>query len=182
MFTSICFFIWFVNVRPLFPSQATRFCCLALVNALELYDVDTNAGIARANPANRPLTIYVKLQVVHGPGMPGTFSPPPTSKQTSSLRSGHTSWHVRHARAVMPCRSRYPVLAGKTFPASGECTTHNLRIWQEAHESCNWKVVYTHMALMTRVNVITARRVAACKAQFTFQKTSSKPNVIYSNL
>ena len=31
-----------------------------------------------------PLTRYVKLRVVHAPGMPGTFSPPPTSKKTAS--------------------------------------------------------------------------------------------------
>ena len=28
--------------------------------------------------------IYVKLRVAHAPGMPGTFSPPPTSKETAS--------------------------------------------------------------------------------------------------
>ena len=31
-----------------------------------------------------PLTRYVKLRVAHAPGMPGTFSPPPTSKETAS--------------------------------------------------------------------------------------------------
>ena len=29
-----------------------------------------------------PLTRYVTLWVAHAPGMPGTFSPPPTSKET----------------------------------------------------------------------------------------------------
>ena len=29
-------------------------------------------------------SIYVKLRVAHAPGMPGTFSPPPTSKETTS--------------------------------------------------------------------------------------------------
>ena len=33
--------------------------------------------------------------------MPGTFSPPPTSKETTSYRSRHASRHVRHARAVV---------------------------------------------------------------------------------
>ena len=33
---------------------------------------------------NGPLTGYVKLWVVHAPGMPGTFHPPPTSKETAS--------------------------------------------------------------------------------------------------
>ena len=31
-----------------------------------------------------PLVRYVKLRVAHAPGMPGTFSPPPTSKETAS--------------------------------------------------------------------------------------------------
>ena len=33
---------------------------------------------------NGPLTRYVKLRVAHAPGMPGTFFPPPTSKETAS--------------------------------------------------------------------------------------------------
>ena len=33
---------------------------------------------------NGPLTRYVKLRVVHAPGMPGMFTPPPTSKETAS--------------------------------------------------------------------------------------------------
>ena len=47
------------------------------------------------------LTRYVKLRFAHAPGIPGTFSPSPTSKKTASYRSRHTSRHVRHARAVM---------------------------------------------------------------------------------
>ena len=31
-----------------------------------------------------PLTRYVKLRVAHAPGIPGTFSPPLTSKETAS--------------------------------------------------------------------------------------------------
>ena len=44
------------------------------------------------------LTRYVKLRVVHAPGMPGTFSLPPISKETAGLRSRHASRHVRHAK------------------------------------------------------------------------------------
>ena len=33
--------------------------------------------------SNGPLTRYVKLQVAHAPGMPGTFPPPPISKETA---------------------------------------------------------------------------------------------------
>ena len=38
------------------------------------------------DPASRhgPLTRYVILRVARAPGMPGTFSPPPTSKETAS--------------------------------------------------------------------------------------------------
>ena len=62
---------------------------------------------------HRPLTRYVKLCVAHAPGMPGTFSPPPTSKETASLRSQHASWHVRHARAVMHVGISNPRWRGK---------------------------------------------------------------------
>ena len=48
-----------------------------------------------------PLTRYIALQVAHAPKKPGTFSPPPTSKETASWGSRHASLHVRHARAVM---------------------------------------------------------------------------------
>ena len=48
-----------------------------------------------------PLTRYEKLRVAHAPGMPGTFSPTPTSNYTASKRSLHTSRHVPHARVVM---------------------------------------------------------------------------------
>ena len=40
---------------------------------------------------NGPLTRYVKLRVAHAPGMPGMFSPPPTSKETASKRSRRAS-------------------------------------------------------------------------------------------
>ena len=33
---------------------------------------------------NGPLSRYVKLWVAHTPGMPGTFSSPPASKETTS--------------------------------------------------------------------------------------------------
>ena len=53
------------------------------------------------NVCHGPLTRCAKLQVAHVPGMPGTFPPPPTSKETASWRSQHASQHVHHARAVM---------------------------------------------------------------------------------
>ena len=41
---------------------------------------------------------YRIRKIAHALVMPGTFSPPPTSKETASKRSRHASWHVRHAR------------------------------------------------------------------------------------
>ena len=49
-------------------SWFTVFCCC-------LIPVDLTYG---------PLTRYVQLRVAHAPGVPGTFSPPPTSKETAS--------------------------------------------------------------------------------------------------
>ena len=44
-----------------------------------------------------PLTRYAKLRLAHTSGMPGTFSPPPTSKETVSYLSRHASRNVRDA-------------------------------------------------------------------------------------
>ena len=57
-----------------------------------------------------PLTRYVKLLVAHVPGIPGTFSVPPTSKETTSQRSQHAS---RHMRAAMHIRNVNPQWWGK---------------------------------------------------------------------
>ena len=35
-------------------------------------------------PGYEPLTRYLKLRVAYAPGMPGTFPPPPTSRETAS--------------------------------------------------------------------------------------------------
>ena len=43
-----------------------------------------------------PLTRYVKLRVVHAPGMPGIFSPPPTSKEIASDLGMHHGTCVTH--------------------------------------------------------------------------------------
>ena len=50
---------------------------------------------------------------MHATGMPETFSPPPTSKETASQRSRHASRHVRHARAVMHVGIANPRWRGK---------------------------------------------------------------------
>ena len=68
---------------------------------------------ARTLLCNGPLTRYVKLRVAHAPGMPRTFSPPLTSKETARLRSRHASRHVREARVVMHVGIAYPWWWGK---------------------------------------------------------------------
>ena len=62
---------------------------------------------------HRPITRYVKLWVALVPIMPGTFSPPPISKETASLWSLHASRHVRHARAMMRAGIANPRWWGK---------------------------------------------------------------------
>ena len=59
------------------------------------------------------LTRYTKLRFAHAPGMPGTISPPPTSKETASQRSRHAPRHVRDARAVMHFGIANPRWRGK---------------------------------------------------------------------
>ena len=48
-----------------------------------------------------PPTRNVKLRDAHAPGMPGMFSPSPTSKETVTLWSRYASRLVRPARPVM---------------------------------------------------------------------------------
>ena len=60
-----------------------------------------------------PLTRYVKSRVAHAPGRPGTFFPPPNSKETTRSRSRHASRHVRHARVVMHAGIANPLWRGK---------------------------------------------------------------------
>ena len=92
-----------------------------------------------------PLTRYVKLRVAHAPGMPGTFSPPPTSEETASWRWRHASPHVRDARAVMHVGIANPRWPGKTFPAfSAHAQPTVLRIWQEAH-ICVYHMLFNSM-------------------------------------
>ena len=64
-------------------------------------------------PIHGALTRYAKLRVAHAPGMPGTFSLPPTSKETAGQRSRHVSRHVREARAVMHVGIANPRWRGK---------------------------------------------------------------------
>ena len=68
-------------------------------------------------PANGPLTRYVKLQVAHAPGMPGTFSPAADFKENRLLAipACITARAWRTCRDA--CRDRLHAVTGKTFPA-----------------------------------------------------------------
>ena len=70
-------------------------------------------ALLELEPNLGPLTRYVKLWVAHAPGMPVTFFPPPTSKETASYRSRHASRHVPYARAVMHVGIANPRWRGK---------------------------------------------------------------------
>ena len=74
-----------------------------------------------------PLSRSVKLRVAHAPRIPGTFPPPPTSKETASYRSRHESRHVHHARAVMHVGIDYPRWRGKR-PWYSRCM-HNPQVY-----------------------------------------------------
>ena len=69
-----------------------------------------------------PHTRYVKMCVAHAPGIPGTFSSPPTSTETDSLASRHES---RHVHIVPWCMSGSLARdGGQKFP--GACATRSL--------------------------------------------------------
>ena len=72
-------------------------------------------------PHHGPLARYLILRVAHAPGMPGTFSPPPTSRVIASYRSRRASRHVRDARAVMHVGIDNPRWRGK-------CPRHSWRM------------------------------------------------------
>ena len=80
-------------------------------------------------------TRYIKLRVAHAPGMTGTFSPPPTSKETPSLLSRYASRHVRHTRAVMHVGIVNPRKQGKRSRHSRRIRNPQIYAycWQKAH-------------------------------------------------
>ena len=86
-------------------------CSIFIANALEILQSCTKPSIPII--PNGPLTRWVKLRVAPAPGMRGTFSPPPTSKETPSWRSRNASRHVHHARAVMHVGIANPRWRGK---------------------------------------------------------------------
>ena len=92
---------------------------------------------------NGALTRYVKLRVAHAPGMPGTFSPPLTSKGTASDPGMHHGTCVVHVPWCMsgsisrgdeenvPCIPGASATRNFTYLARGPLSV--------AHIAGNWK-------------------------------------------
>ena len=91
-----------------------------------------------------------KLRVAHAPGIPGTFSPLPTSRGTASWRSRHASRHVRHARAVMHVGIANPRWRGKRFRYAGRKRKPKFYLW---HRICFWtSIVIPPSVCLTDMN------------------------------
>ena len=79
----------------------------------------SGTGLTDHRYLDQPLTIpwaSCQIRKIAGcacAGNAGNVSPPPTSKETASLRSRHASRHVRHARAVMHTGIANPRRRGK---------------------------------------------------------------------
>ena len=71
-----------------------------------------------------PLSRYVKLRVVHAPGMPGTFSPLPTLKALVSAPGMHHGTCVTHVSLCMS-RSLTPRWRENIPGIPGECANRN---------------------------------------------------------
>ena len=96
-------YIWCNDITAVLNSKSTSN-NIELLTWYQTYIAMLNHGF---------LTRYAKLRVAHAPGMPGTFSLPPTSKENASQRSRHASRHVRDARAVMHVGIAIPRWRGK---------------------------------------------------------------------
>ena len=86
-----------------------------------------------------PFAWYAKLRVAHALGIPGTFSPPPTPKETASYRSRHASRPVRHARPVMHVGIDNPQWRGKCSQHS-RCM-HNPQFCLSGKRSIEWPTI-----------------------------------------
>ena len=78
-------------------------------------------------PHHEPLARYVKLQVAHAPGMPGTFSPPPRVNDPDMHHGTCVPWCMPGSlTSGFPLKS----VVGKTFPAiPAHAQLAILRIW-----------------------------------------------------
>ena len=103
--------------------------------------------VSKEASCHGPLARYVILQVAHATGMSGTFSPPPTSKETASKRSRHASRHMPDACAVMHVGIANPPWRGKRSQYSRRMRNPQFHVsgkrpmQQPAHAFCR---VYYH--------------------------------------
>ena len=74
-----------------------------VISRTQIFDhpLRTDVYITHHSWAHGPVTRYVKLRVAHAPGMSGTFSPPPNSKETAVTDPGKHHGTCRDA-----CRDR----------------------------------------------------------------------------
>ena len=91
-------------------------------------------SISNREQLHGPLTRYVKLQVAHAPGMPGTF-PPAAEFKWKLLLSDPGMHHGTCVTHVSWCMSGSLTHGGgENVPGiPGACASAILRIWQEAH-------------------------------------------------
>ena len=105
-----------------------RLTCNTLLHSLKRFPVILVGGVIIGHG---PLTRYAKLRVVHAPGMPGTFSPPPRVSD-HDMHQGtcvtHMSWCMPGSLTSGFPWSRWQVPA---FPAHAQPAF--LRIWQGGH-------------------------------------------------
>ena len=103
-----------------------------------------------------PPAKYVKLRVVHAPGMPGTFSPP-QQIINPDMHHGTCVTHVPWCISVANLYCALKSVAGKTFPAHAQpailriCKRHiaSCLIWQgqgavlmvKRMASCPWQLI-----------------------------------------
>ena len=79
--------VWASDSRgtsPLRPGTVGRKSAHACQGPLTTSCRRNNVNMSAISITHGPLTRCAKLRVAHAPGMPGMFSPPPTSKETAS--------------------------------------------------------------------------------------------------
>ena len=119
---------------PVCESHGKTRCCMATNTKLRvrsknsthsntLYWIGSNSDLVeRFDWSLGPLTRYAKLRSAHAPGMPGTFSPPPTSKETASKQPRHVGSTYPRWRGKLSRHSRRMRIRNFTYLARGPFT------------------------------------------------------------
>ena len=113
-----------------------------------------------------PLTRYVKLQVAHAPGMPGTFSPAADFKENRLLAipACITARAWRTCRDA--CRDRLHAVTGKTFPAFPAHAHPQFYVsGKRPMEQCA-KTPYKLFSLHIRVRAIVSTTLDICQSSW----------------